>query len=72
MEIAKEFEFKIMSTAKKTATGGIVTTIGILIMSMVHGLTPDQNNAGLVVVCATLEALRNILKKKLPKIFGGL
>jgi len=72
MQIEKEAEYRIMSTAKKGVSGGIVAAVALAIISCFHGLTPEQNQAGVVISVAALEALRNLLKKKLPGIFFWL
>jgi hypothetical protein len=71
MEIIPEFPpYKVMTTIKKGVSGGVVTSVGLFLMSCVHGLTQEQSQAGLVIVVAGLESVRSFLKKKFPRSFS--
>jgi hypothetical protein len=69
-EIAKEESFKVMTNLKKGVSGSVVVSLALVVMSCIHGLTPEQQQAGLVLVTGILESARNILKKKLPRLFS--
>jgi len=68
--IIPDFVYSPMTTIKKGVSGGLVATIALAVMSCFHGLTPEQQSAGVVVSISLIESLRNILKKKFPSIFG--
>ena len=71
MEIIPEFPpYKVMTTIKKGVSGGVVASIALTILSFVHGLTPEQNQAGLVILVGGLETARSFLKKKFPSFFS--
>ena len=69
-EIIKEETWSAGISLKKGAAGGGIAAVALLVLSFFHGLTPDQERAGLVVAVGVFEVLRNILKKNLPKFFS--
>jgi len=71
-QIIEEERFKVMTNIRKGVSGGVVASVACLVMSFFHGLSPEQNNAGLIITVGALESLRNILKKKLPGFFSWL
>lgn len=63
-------EFLPMVSVKKGLSGGVVASVALGLMSCFSGLTPEQQQAGVVLSISILEILRNVLKKKFPKIFS--
>jgi hypothetical protein len=71
MKIIPEYpEYKPMTSLKKGFSGGVVASLGLLIMSCFHGLSPEQQQAGCVVSIGVLEVVRNALKKKFPRFLS--
>ena len=54
---------------KKGVSGSVVAALALGVVSCFHGLTPEQSNAGTVLVIGVIESLRNVIKRKFPHIF---
>ncbi len=67
--IIPDVRFSVMKSLHKTASGGVVASVAVMVVSLFHGLTPEQHSAGFILSVAVLEGVRNILKKKFPKFF---
>jgi len=70
--IVSDGEFDGMKSLKKGVSGGVVASIALALLSCFHGLTPEQQQAGVIVSIVGIEALRNFFKKKFPRILNWL
>jgi hypothetical protein len=68
--LLKNEEYRSMIFIKKGVSGGVTASIALFIVSCFGGLSPEQQQAGVVVGVSVLEILRNVLKCKFPKIFS--
>jgi hypothetical protein len=54
---------------RKGLSGAIVSAIALGVVSSFPDLTPEQRNAATVALIGILESLRNLFKRKFPRIF---
>jgi hypothetical protein len=65
-------DYKIGASLKKGTSGGAVVSLALVVMSCFHGLTPAQQNVGIIVLSGVFESVRNLLKKNYPRWFRFL